>query len=88
MPKYGRGLNRELVAMVNAGRIQEPFEIREVRQLIEIKGWNPSPTENYINCCLADGTSESHSSNYRKYFDSVGDGRYQLRQEFRSREWL
>jgi hypothetical protein len=88
MPKYGRGLNRELVAMVNAGHIREPFGVSEVRKMIEKKGWCPSPTENYINCCLADGSSERHSSNYKKYFELVGTGRYQLRQEFRSSKWL
>ena len=81
------GLNRELVAMVNSGHIREPFGIREVRQLIEMKGWNPSPTENYINCCLADGASDSHSENYRKYYETLGDGTYQLREEYRGRNW-
>ena len=36
MPKYGRGLNREMVAMGKSGRIGEPFGIHEVYQLIEM----------------------------------------------------
>lgn len=36
MPKYGRGLNREMVAMGKSGRIGEPFGIQQVYQLIEM----------------------------------------------------
>lgn len=87
MAKYGRGLNRELVAMVNSGQIMEPFGIREVYRLIEMKGWVPSPTENYINCCLANGSSETHSQNYKKYFSTTGEGKYTVREEYRNVDW-
>lgn len=34
MAKYGRGLNREIVAAVNVGLIDEPFSTIEIRKLI------------------------------------------------------
>jgi hypothetical protein len=37
MAKYGRGLNREVVAAVNAGLITEPFSTKDIRKLIQIK---------------------------------------------------
>jgi len=45
MPKYGRGLNRELVSAINAGEIKEPFSTKDVRKLIALKKWDPSPRQ-------------------------------------------
>ena len=67
MPKYGRGLNREVVAAVNEGFISEPFSVREVRSLVKRKGWTPEPPEEYIVVTLANGASESHSPTYKKH---------------------
>jgi len=86
--KYGRGLNREMVAMVNSGQIKEPFSISDVYRLIDLKEWNPSPTENYINCCLANGSSETHSTTYKKYFFATRDGKYTVREDYRNSAWL
>ncbi|MGO9953778.1 MAG: hypothetical protein ACLPN1_16415 [Dissulfurispiraceae bacterium] len=83
MAKYGRGLNREIVAAVNAGLITEPFSTKDVRRFIKIKRWQPEPTENYINVTLANGASDKHSTTFQKYFSSVGDGRYNLRTQYR-----
>jgi hypothetical protein len=33
--KYGRGLNREVVAAVNQGPISEPFSLKDVRTFAE-----------------------------------------------------
>jgi hypothetical protein len=88
MAKYGRGLNREVVAAVNAGLITEPFSTKDIRKLIKLKKWKPEPTENYINVTLANGTSENHSPTYKKYFLSVGDGQYKLRAQYKGNEWL
>ena len=33
MPKYGRGLNREIVEAVNRGEMSEPFGIRDVERI-------------------------------------------------------
>jgi hypothetical protein len=83
MAKYGRGLNPEIVSAVNARVITEPFSTKDVRKLIKLKNWKPEPSENYINVTLANGASEKHSISYRKYFLSVGDGHYKLREKYK-----
>ena len=83
MPKYGRGLNREIVAAVNKGSIIEPFSVREVRWLIREKGWKPEPPEVYVVVALANGASDNHSPTYKKYFLSVGEGLYKLRTKYK-----
>ena len=88
MAKYGRGLNREIVAAVNAGLISEPFSTKDIRKLIKIKKWKPEPTENYINVTLANGTSDRHSVTFKKYFLSAGDGQYKVKTEFKNNDWL
>ena len=87
MPKYGRGLNRELVAAINKGLISEPFSVKDVRKLIEHKGWLPEPPEQYVTVALANGASDYHSTTYGKYFFSLGDGMYELRPEYRGSQW-
>lgn len=87
MLKYGRGLNREIVAAVNSGLVSEPFSVSDVRRLIEQKNWNPGPTENYITVTLANGASINHSHTYKKYFVSLREGYYKLRPEFIGDEW-
>jgi len=88
MAKYGRGLNREVVAAVNARLITEPFSTKDVRKLIKLKNWKPEPTENHINVTLANGASEKHSVSYKKYFLSIGDGHYKLRAQYKGDDWL
>ncbi|MEW6616778.1 MAG: hypothetical protein AB1401_15095 [Thermodesulfobacteriota bacterium] len=88
MAKYGRGLNREIVAAVNAGLITEPFSIKDIRELIKVKKWQPEPTENHINVTLANGASDNHSITYKKYFISLGDGQYKLRNQYNGNDWL
>ena len=88
MPKYGRGLKRELVAAVNAGIIKEPFSILDIEELISIKNWNPPPTSSYVNITLSNAASEEHSSTYKKYFIALGGGNYKLRDTYRDSEWL
>ena len=88
MPKYGRGLNREVVASVNRGSISEPFSVKQVRWLIKEKGWRPDPPEQYVVVALANGASNDHSPTYKKYFLSLGDGLYKLRTEYKGPEWV
>jgi hypothetical protein len=59
MPKYGRGLNREIVSAVNIGIIDEPFGITEIKKFATSKGWNIPDT--YINVTLANAANPSHS---------------------------
>ncbi len=88
MPKYGRGLNREIVAEVNGGIIQEPFRVTDVRRMINRKMWKPEPTNKYINSCLANASSETHSLTYKNYFQSSGGGAYIVRKKFKGMNWL
>ena len=87
MAKYGRGLNRELVAAVNNGIVTEPFTVADVRKVIRQNGWKPEPPENYVLVALPNGASEDHSHTFKKYFRSLGDGRYILRPEFKGPKW-
>jgi hypothetical protein len=79
MPKYGRGLNKELVEAVKMGSVSEPFSVKDLRSLIEEKGWQVP--EEYVTVALANGASDQHSRTYKKYFFSIGDGSYRLRPE-------
>jgi len=88
MAKYGRGLNRELVGAVNAGRIKEPFSIADVKKLVALKKWTPPPTKSYINVALSNASSHDHSFTYKKYFISLGNGKYKLCDRYRGQEWL
>jgi len=88
MAKYGRGLNREIVAAVNAGIIAEPFSTKDIRNLVRINNWKPEPTENHINVTLANAASTKHSLTYKKYFQSVGDGQYEVKHQYKGKDWL
>lgn len=87
MPKYGRGLNRELVAAVNTGLVSEPFSVKDVRKLIKAKGWWPGPSKEHVTVTLANGASDQHSATFKKYFLSIGDGLYRLRPEYKGSKW-
>jgi len=83
MPKYGLGLNKEIVNAVNAGDINEPFSTADIRKFIHSKKWNPEPTELYINTTLSNASSDTHSHTYKKYFKSVGVGKFIVRQQYK-----
>lgn len=86
MTKFGRGLNREIVAAVNSGELPEPLSIESVRSFVASRAWNV--TEHYVIAALANGSNESHSPTYRKYFEVVSRGRYRVRHEYRGKDWL
>ena len=81
MPRYGRGLNRELVNAVNQGIIQEPFSIAQVKSFTKAKGWEVPDT--YLNVCLANAASDHHSVTYKKYFIALGNGKYRIKEEYK-----
>jgi hypothetical protein len=85
MPKYGRGLNREIVGAVNSGMIAEPFDLAAIRSFAAKKGWRVPDT--FLNVALANGCSQTHSGKYKKYFQTDGDGKYRLRSAFRGKAW-
>lgn len=76
MPKHGRGLNKEISIAVKEGKIIEPFSVSDIRTFVSSKGWEIPET--YISVCLANGSSETHSSTYKKYFIAVAGGKYRL----------
>jgi hypothetical protein len=86
MPKYGRGLNREIVGAVNQGILTEPLTAAKVRQYAESRGWN-SP-DAYIDVALSNGASSEHSQTYRKYFDALGGGKYTVKRQYKGAKWF
>ena len=79
MPKYGRyGLAREFVAAVKAGKIKQPFDTQDVRNFVIANKWPLN--EHYVGVLLPNGSSETHSRNYKKYFkaDEKTKGKYWL----------
>jgi hypothetical protein len=85
MPKYGRGLNREIVGAVNKGIIFEPFRTSDIRQFTASKGW--SVPETYINVTLANASSDEHSETYKKFFIRIDDGIYKVKPNYRGSHW-
>ena len=87
MAIYGRGLNREIVAAVNNGEIQELITVDSVRKVVELRGWVPRPTEKHIAVTLANGSSNTHSPTYKKYFVADDAGGYRLKDEYKGDRW-
>ena len=85
MAKYGRGLNREIVGGLNRGLVSEPFNISSAKKFASERGWDVPET--YINVALANGSSSEHSGTYKKYFRSMGEGRYTVLEEYRGNDW-
>ena len=81
MPRYDRGLNREIVSAVNQGIIQEPFSVEQVKSFTKSRGWEVPDT--YLNVCLANAASNQHSATYTKYFLALGNGKYKVKQEYK-----
>lgn len=88
MSKYGRGLNREIVAAINSGIIQEPFSVAQVMKLIKIKQWIPQPSLLDINVNLSNASSKVQSPTDEKYFRSLDRGLYMLNPEYKGEEWI
>jgi len=61
---------------------------KESLNLGKIKRWQPEPTENYINVTLANGASEQHSTTFKKYFISVGNGQYKIKPQYKGNDSL
>ena len=81
MPKYGRGLNKEIVSAVNQGIIQEPFSVAQIKSFTKSRGWEVP--DKYLNVCLANAASDQHSTTYMKYFLTLGNGKYSVKQEYK-----
>lgn len=85
MAKFGRGLNREILAAVNRGELLEPLSVQSVKELVSRRGWKVSP--NMVNVTLANAASDEHSPTFAKYFEAQGAGRYRVRDEYRGQNW-
>ena len=85
VPKYGRGLNREIVGGVNQGNLPEPFSLADIKKFVAHKSWQVPET--YVVVCLANGAATKHSHTYRKYFVSLGNGQYKLSENFIGDQW-
>ena len=49
MPKYGRGLNREVVSAVNRGIIKAPITIDDVKCFVKSNNWSvPDSYKMYV----------------------------------------
>ena len=81
MAKYGRGFGIELVEAVKNGEISEPITRKSLDELCQIRGFNCPST--YLNVFLANSSSEKHSHTYKKYVESIGDGKYIIAKEYR-----
>ena len=86
MGKYGRGLNREIVGAVNRGILVEPLTAEKVRAYAKSNGWDIPET--YIVVALSNGASSEHTITYRKYFDSLGGGKYRVKGQFRGTKYF
>lgn len=76
MAKYGDGFGIEFVHAVKQKLIKEPFTIQDVKWFAQYKGWDVP--DHYMNVLLANGSAESHSPTYKKYFRSLENGQYVL----------
>jgi len=78
MPKYGRGLGKEIFFAARDGRITQPFSVEDCREFSKSKGWDVP--ENYIKVVLANSeVGRKHSPTYKNYFIRVSEGKYRVR---------
>lgn len=78
MAKYGKGLNREIYEAVISGTIPRKFKVEHIKLFAQSKNWNIP--DNYLSVCLSNGASNSHSPNFKKYFEAIGNGYYTLKE--------
>jgi hypothetical protein len=90
MGKHGdEGLGFEIVKAVRNGYIKEPLTYEKIMKYCNIKGINA--TDSHIRVILSNATANTHSPNYKSYFQRVGRGKYFVLPEFNSQQryyWL
>ena len=75
MPKYGKGLGKEIYLAAKKGIILQPFTVSDCRKFVLSKGWDVP--ESYLKVVLANSERErNHSDNYTDYFSRVSKGKY------------
>ena len=80
MPKYGNGLNREIMEAVRQGELPNKLNYDRILGFARGKGWDV--TDSYLRVALTNGSAENHSRNYKKYFEKTGEGEYRVRKEY------
>jgi len=82
MPKYGKGLGKEIYNAVLKGDISEPFTVNDCRKYTRTRGWDIPET--YLRVLLANSEkNRTHSSTYKSYFSRVSEGKYQTNRLFK-----
>ena len=77
MPKYGRGLGREIYEAVKKGEIIQPFNVSDCRNFTLSKEWDVP--ESYLRVALANSeVDRDHSDTYKNYFVRVSEGMYEI----------
>lgn len=83
MAKHGaEGLGYEIVKAVINGEIKEPLTYEKIKKYCNIKGINA--TDSHLRVILSNATANTHSPNYKKYFERVERGEYVILPEFKN----
>lgn len=56
------------------GEVFDFFSILEIKELVRSRVWNVP--NNYINVYYINTALNNHSPTYKKYFESVGEGKF------------
>lgn len=75
------GLSNEIVKAVVNGEIIEPITFDKIKKYCDEK--RIAANENHMRVILSNGSENTHSLNYKKYFQKVGRGKYFILPEFR-----
>lgn len=77
MPKYGKGLGKEIYIGAKNGEILQPFTVNDCRDFAISKGWDVP--ESYLKVVLANSEKDrDHSDTYKDYFMRVSEGKYRI----------
>jgi len=77
MPKYGKGLGREIFEAAERGILIQPFNVEDCRRFALSKGWKIP--ESYLRVVLSNSEIDrKHSDTYKNYFIRVSEGRYRI----------
>lgn len=82
MAKHGDGLGYEIVKAVINGDITEPITYEKVK--LFCKKNDIDATENHMRVILSNASENTHSPNYKKYFQRVGRGEYVVLPEYKN----
>jgi predicted HNH restriction endonuclease len=90
MAKHGAdGLGYEIVKAVIDGEIKEPLTYEKIKKYCNKKGINAK--DSHLRVILPNASANTHSPNYKKYFERVGRGEYVVLPEFKNQQryyWL